>query len=489
MSVCEALIFPRLYRDSVTLMAMAARLEKLDGVRRVGAMMATPANLRILADSEMLPAGLTAAPDDLLVVVRADDADSTTRALAEAGAALTAAASEEHSSDGPVAPATIGEGLGGGFEACLATVSVPGAYAPAVVEQALRHDLHVFCFSDNVSVADEIRLKNLASRRRLLLMGPDCGTAIIDGVPLGFANVVRPGSVGIVAASGTGAQEVSVLLDAAGVGLAQLIGVGGRDLSEEVGGTMTWLTLDLLADDEAVERIVVVSKPPAAAVADRLRARLATMASPDFPAVACLLGLADEGVPGVDPVLIRGTLAGAAATVAELAGGRLNLPAAELPDVHASGPGVLGLYTGGTLASEAKVIARDAAASIELHDLGDDRYTAGKPHPMIDPSPRNAWIAGLTDPAVGVLLVDVVLGYGSHPDPAGQLVDALADAQQARRAAGVADLVAVASVTGTDADPQGRAGQVARLRAAGVIVAAANAVAVEAALTLAKEAR
>jgi FdrA protein len=311
-------------------------------------------------------------------------------------------------------------------------------------------------------------------------MGPDCGTAILDGAPLGFANVVRPGPVGIVAASGTGAQEVSVLLDSWGVGVSQVIGVGGRDLSNEVGGLMTHLALDLLADDPGTGVLMIVSKPPAAAVAGALLARLTALAGNRRPVVACLLGVADEGVPGSDPLLIRGTLEGGAIAAARLTGGDPQLEELELTCAPVAG-GILGLYTGGTLASEAKILLARAGLKPAIHDLGDDQYTAGKPHPMIDPAPRNAWIADLAgDAELGVLLVDVVLGHGAHSDPAGSLAEAVTAMQRRRRDTGLAELCVIASVTGTEADPQRRSSQVATLTAAGIQVAGSNAAAVRA---------
>ncbi|MBK8461154.1 MAG: acyl-CoA synthetase FdrA [Micropruina sp.] len=476
----SAAVFPRLYRDSVTLMALAAQLEKLPGITRAGAVMATPGNLAILARSEMVPADLSAAPDDLLVVVRGETEDEISEALAKAADGLTSSDDDSGAAGGAPRPATIAEAIAGGAKPTLATISVPGTYAAVVAEQALRAGLHVFCFSDNVSVEEEVRLKTYASDNGLLLMGPDCGTAILDGVPLGFANVVRSGPVGIVAASGTGAQEVSVLLDAWEVGVSQVIGVGGRDLSVEVGGLMTHLALGLLADDPENGVLMIVSKPPAAAVAEVLLARLNALASHDRPVVACLLGAEDEGVLGTDPVLIRGTLEGGAIAAARLAGGDPQPVVLALAGAGGTG-GILGLYTGGTLASEAKILLARAGLKPAIHDLGDDQYTAGKPHPMIDPSPRNAWIADLAEDAeLGVLLVDVVLGYGSHRDPAGSLADAVTDLQRRRAEAGLSPLCVVASVTGTEADPQRRSSQVATLLAAGIEVAESNAAAVRA---------
>jgi FdrA protein len=472
-----ASVFPRLYRDSVALLALASKLQQREHIVRAGVVMATPANLRLLAESDMLPDGVAAGADDLLIAVKGGDPDAVEEALTFASTALssTDAGSQEASAQ---RPQTIVEGIADRPGATVATVSVPGTYAAIVAEQALRRGLHVMCFSDNVPVEDEVRLKALAAQRRLLMMGPDCGTAVLDGVPLGFANVLRPGPVGIVAASGTGAQEVSCLLDRAGVGNASLIGVGGRDLTAPVGGVMTELALDLLVADRSAEVIVVVSKPPAPAVAERLLSRLELLAATGTPVVACLLGMDDAD----EPVAVRGTLEGAAIEAARLAGVTLAPAVAEPTEGTAPAGGVLGLYTGGTLAAEAKVLFGRAGLPAEVIDLGDDQYTAGRPHPMIDPAARAERIAAAgADPTVGVVLLDVVLGHGAHPDPAGAVAAAVREA----RAAAERPMAFVASVCGTAADPQGFDAQARSLREAGVLLAGSNAAATRLAIQLA----
>jgi len=479
-----ARVLPRLYRDSVALMAIASTTESIEGVARVGAVMATPANLEILRESDMLPDQLAAAPDDLVIVVRGTTDEVVAGALDAAESALTTVESARRQEDR--AAATIGEGIAAMTAedaerpATIATISIPGAYAAVVAERALRDGLHVFCFSDNVPIGDEVRVKRLARERRLLHMGPDCGTAIIDGIPLGFANVVRRGSIGMVAASGTGAQEVSRLLDLAGAGVSQLIGVGGRDLSPEVDGVMTDLALDLLEEDAETEVIVVVSKPPAEAVAKRLLARLAGIAASGTPAIACFLGADDSD----DGVIVRGTLEGGATAAAAAAGHALAVDAG-IPPATAPPGRILGLYTGGTLASEAKLLLKRAGVKdLEVLDLGDDEYTAGKPHPMIDPEARAARIeAAGADPTVGILLIDVVLGYGSAPDPSSPVVAAVAVARAAAAADG-RELLVLGSVCGTPGDPQGLARQVGLLEGAGIVLAPTNAAAARLAASL-----
>jgi FdrA protein len=488
-AVLRARVLRHLYRDSVALLRIASTTERLDGIVRVGAVMATPANVAILAQSDMLPAALDATADDLVFVVRGQDEQTVTEALDAAEAALTVAetGAGHHAAQ---LPGTIPEGIAAaerdkGVTATLAAVSVPGTYASVVAEQSLRHGLHVLCFSDNVPVADEVHLKSIAVERQLLMMGPDCGTAILDGVPLGFANVVRRGRIGIVAASGTGAQEVSRLIDAAGGGVSQLIGVGGRDLSAEVGGLMTDLALGFLVDDAETDVIVVVSKPPAGEVADRLIKRLSRIAAAGKPTVACFLGL-DDSAPATPAtqVCIRGTLEGGAMAAASLDGHPFEVDDAVTANFERPSGRILGLFTGGTLASEAKLIVQRGGASAEVLDLGDDQYTAGKPHPMIDPDARATRIAQAgADPSVGIILIDVVLGFGAAADPATPVADAV---RSARHAAGIDGrrIAVIGSICGTDGDPQSLARQRDILESAGVILCQTNAAAARLALAL-----
>ncbi|MFA7324138.1 MAG: acyl-CoA synthetase FdrA [Candidatus Nanopelagicales bacterium] len=479
----QSVTFTSLYRDSVTLMMIASQLQQLPGVERAGVVMATPANLAILDAAGMLPAGVAASPDDLLVVVRAMEQASADTAIAFATDHISGVGQAEASQAEQSRPATVLEGMQVMPAANLLAVSTPGAYAPLLVKQGLEAGLNVFCFSDNVSLQDEVALKRLAASRQLLLMGPDCGTALIDGSPLGFVNAVSPGPVGIVSASGTGAQEVMCQLDALGVGISQAIGVGGRDLSAEVGATMTFAALDALASDEQTTCIVLIGKPPAPAVA---RALLAYLADFTKPVVMCLIGGGAQLATG--PVTTAPTLADAAVAAARIVG--MAIPAS-IPREPAVGAVtatrvLLGLYTGGTLASEAKYLLRQQGIEAEILDLGDDQYTVGRPHPMIDPSQRSERLVQAGgNPEVGVVLVDLVLGFGAAVDPA----TPLADAARAAKAHAIADgrvLAVVASVCGTAGDPQSLDMQRQALIDAGVIVAQSNAAAVDIAAQLLK---
>jgi FdrA protein len=459
--------------------------------------MGTPANLALLEQAGLLgPEAREARPEDLVLAVEAATADAADAALAAAEDALRARHRPRDGGDGARRPRTLDSALRALPGANVAAISVPGAFATREAARALRHGLHVFLFSDHVPLGDEVRLKREARRRGLLCMGPDCGTAYVGGVGLGFANVVERGRIGCVAASGTGLQAVVCHLAAHGEGVSQGIGVGGRDLSAEVGGEMTGLALDVLAADRDTAVVLLITKPPHPDVLPRLDAMLATVGK---PVVACVLGAPAR--PPVRSTRWVATLADAAEAAVAAARGRAWAPRSfadprdaqrRLAGARSAGrrvdPGILGLYTGGTLAHEARLVLEPHVGAVALGaaapgepfahrvvDLGDDTYTARRPHPMIDAAARAGDIVAAGETAgVGVLLLDVVLGRGAHPDPAGPVAAAV-EAARARAARRGRWLDAVASVVGTARDPQGLHRQVARLEAAGITVLPSNA--------------
>lgn len=476
------------YRDSVELMGIAAQLEQLPGISRAGLVMATTANLAVLAEAGMTEAAASnPGPNDLVVAVTAIDTASADAALARAAALLAAGTGSSDTTNEAPAAQTIAQALTELPDANLALISTPGGYATAEALKALKHGLNVFLFSDNVSIDDEMELKQLADERGLLVMGPDCGTAIIGGVPLGFANAVRSGPIGLAAASGTGLQQVSSLIHRFGSGVSHAIGTGGRDLDERVGGRTMLAAIGALMADPETEVVVVISKPPSAIVATRI---LEALRGARKPVVVNFLGGEPAAVQavGAHPA---GTFEEAARLATALArretaaaANATRDPQLEALASDAAGrlaPGqraIRGLFSGGSLAGEAKLILRSVLGADrhdEVLDLGDDEYTVGRPHPMIDPRLRNEQIiATAEDPTVAVLLLDVVLGYGAHPDPAGALAPAIADAMALAASAG-RHLLVVASVCGTDADPQGLDRQERILAQAGVILESSNA--------------
>jgi FdrA protein len=488
------------YRDSVSLMQLSARIAALPGVEQASVVMATEGNFDLLREAGLLASAPPASPGDLLALVRAATPEAVEAALDEAERSLAAPAGAAggRRATREAAPRSLQSALGTMPEATLALISTPGEYAAAEALKALRLGLHVMLFSDNVSVADERMLKEEGRARGLLVMGPDCGTALVAGVPLGFANAVRPGPIGVVGASGTGMQQVTSLADRAGVGISHALGTGGRDLRAEVGGATMLAALDELVADPATRVIVLVSKPPAPEVAARVLARARGAGK---PVVACFLGAAAADVAG-GAVTAAATLEEAAAKAVALARGEhAPTAAAALPAFQdlALRPGqryVRGLFSGGTFCYEATwllsaqldevrsntPVGRARALDDPWHsqghalvDLGDDEFTRGRPHPMIDHRLRNERIVReAEDPEVAVLLLDVVLGYGAHPDPAREIVPALRAARAAAERAG-RGLGLVGFVCGTDGDPQGLARQEAVLREAGVILAGSNA--------------
>jgi FdrA protein len=356
---------------------------------------------------------------------------------------------------------------------------VAGEYAAAEAHQALSAGLHVFVFSDGVSVADERVLKQRARARGLLVMGPECGTSILHGVGLGFANRVRRGAIGLVGASGTGLQEVTSLVHRLGGGVSHAIGTGGRDLRAEIGGITTLQALALLAADAGTRVIALVSKPGSAAVLNEV---LAAMSGAGKPVLACLLGWGGEARGGVRVV---DTLEAAAAVAVEAIG--IAAPALEAPKLapgRAPRGQILGLYTGGTLCEEARQIVGDAA--VRFVDFGATEYTRGRPHPMIDPALRSAAIARAGDEdGVGVLLLDIVLGSFAHRDPAGAAAVAISEARAHASRRG-RRLEVVAHVVGTEDDPQRLTDQEDALRAVDAIVCPSNRLAALTALSLAR---
>jgi len=485
------------YFDSVALMRVAEQARALAGVLEVAAVMGTPANRAMLAEAGMLPpdAPPTAA-SDLLVVVSASTEEAVNAALARVNDLLAArrdATPEGRTvavgSDG-VAPRTLASAARGDGRANVAVIAVPGPHAALEAHQALSAGLHVFLFSDGVSLDDEIALKRRARARGLFVMGPECGTAIIRGVGLGFANRVRRGAIGVVGASGTGIQEVTTLVHRLGAGVSHAIGTGGRDLLAAVGGITTLQALERLGADDETRVVVLVSKPSSREVADRV---LAAASGLGKPVVACLLGY-DGVVPtGVRAAATLEEAAGVAVALARGAPVAGGLEGASLAAVAVAGDAstrggrararqgnqpsgaIRGLYSGGTLCDEARRLVGGTAH--RFVDFGSDEYTRGRPHPIIDPSRRHAAILeAADDPEVGVLLLDLVLGDCAHPDPAGALDPVLTQAYDRGRRAG-RELKVVAHVVGSDDDVQNLARQEDTLRKRGVTVCASNRVA------------
>jgi FdrA protein len=484
------------YYDSVILMQLQRSLAEQPGVIDAGVVMGTEANKDLLAQSDLLaPETSAAGPDDMVVVVRADDEAKAQAALEQVDELLTRR--RQGGVDKAYHPKTMETAAKMLPAAQWVLISVPGRYAAGVSRQALELGKHVFLYSDNVSLDDEIDLKRIAAEKGLLVMGPDCGTAIVNGVGLGFANKVRRGPIGMVAASGTGLQQVSVRIHQMGSGLTHAFGTGGRDLSATVKAVTAHQALDLLSNDPETHVIVLVSKPPSAQVADSLveAARLVTK-----PVVVDFIGYATP-VRRVDNVFFATTFDETAELAVNLAGAEAEAHALREINVERFAPGqryLRGLFSGGTLAYEALLILDDYLPAVysnaplnkdyrlvdslisqenTIVDLGEDEFTVGRLHPMMDNDLRIRRLeVEANDPQVAVVLLDVVLGYGAHPDPAGELAPAIVKARTAAESAG-RYLEVVAVVCGTDEDPQGMDNQITQLEESGARVETSNDVA------------
>ncbi|MEX2324852.1 MAG: hypothetical protein WD576_03810 [Nitriliruptoraceae bacterium] len=472
------------YADSVTLMQVSRRVADVEGIDSALVAMATELNLDVLGG--MAFPTPDAGPNDLIVAVRGGD-EAIAAALAELETALTDSRGAGQASrlGDEAAPRTIRQTVQLG--ASLALISVPGEHAYVEALDALTAGLHVMVFSDNVPAEHEVALKRFAADRGLLVMGPDAGTAIIGGVGLGFANVAQPGPVGVVAASGTGAQQLTCLLDDAGVGIAHVIGVGGRDLQAGVGGLASEAALVALDGDPATQVIVLLSKPADADVAARLRAVSSSLSK---PVIEALIGPDANNLTEIADQIVAHV-------------GAQALQPASWPATAARASGyseLRGLFAGGTLCDEAMVIASrqlgDVRSNIPLPgglpltagldtpghifvDLGEDEFTRGRPHPMIDQSLRVDRIqAEVARSGSKVLLLDVVLGHAAHPDPAAELAPAI------EVAVATGEVAVVISLCGSQGDPQGRQRQAEQFVAAGASVHVSNAAAASEAVTL-----
>ncbi|AZP03909.1 bifunctional FdrA/YlbE family protein [Jeotgalibaca ciconiae] len=488
------------YQDSINLMLLTNEVSTLNGVKKSQVMMGTDANKDIFRSADLYTDEVDkATPNDMVIVVDTDDQAVVDQVIEKADQFLTDL-SVKKESDSVTNVSNWKEALAALPNANMALFSIPGIYAADEIEHALDEGLHVFSFSDNVALEDEIRLKQKAHEKGLLLMGPDCGTGIISSIPMAFTNVVNPGNIGIVGASGTGIQEVSTIVERLGGGMVHAIGTGGRDLREEVGGITMKDAIVGLEHHDPTDVIVIISKPPAKKVRDEVMELLHAVSK---PVVAIFLGEKPENHEG--NVYLAHTLEETAQIAVDLAQGNevkeryLEPLSSEVTKTLPEGKTVKGLYSGGTLANEAAMLISEVlnveeskkeegyilnAKGFQVVDLGDDVYTQGRPHPMIDPEVRiNKIKEAVEDETTGIILLDIVLGYGSHPDMANALRPAIEEAFETARKAD-RDFYIVATVCGTKYDPQDYDKSVEVLKESGVLVEDSNARAIRLALEL-----
>ena len=479
------------YHDSVTLMLLTNDVSAVEGVNKVSIMMATPANKDIFKQSGLETEELLAAtPNDMVIVADIESEEVMDALLAEVEEYFSKDASAETAQKGAASVKSWDKALSKLPDANLAVISIPGAYAALEADRALDEDMNVFMFSDNVTIEDEKALKDKAHEKGLCVMGPDCGTGIIQSVPVAFTNKVSAGPIGIIGASGTGIQELTTIIDRLGEGVNNAIGTGGRDLSETVGGTTMMDIIDAMESDDTVKVLVVISKPPAKAVREKIAARLSVYTK---PVITLFLGekpeYHEEGFYHCYTLDEAARLAVSLVRGQKVAPGTVDVDESEFFKAEEKKT-IKAYYSGGTLAGEAAMLIKDALAlnippqkeegfmlNTDGHvviDLGDDVYTQGKPHPMIDPAKRiECMEEAVDDPSTGVILFDIMLGYGSHADMAGSLLPTIKRLQEKAEAQG-RKVFFVSTVCGTRLDYQGYDDAVNKLKEAGVIVCETN---------------
>jgi FdrA protein len=492
------------YYDSVFLMNVSRRMSEVKGVLQTAVLMGSPANKQLLLDIHIQDDQIEKAqPNDLIVAVIAESPAIVENVLGRLNEWLEAIQENAPS----LSVKTLEEGLSQKPNANLAVISVPGEYAAREAKKALEAGLNVFLFSANVSIEDELALKQFAAAQGLLVMGPDCGTSLIGGAGIGFANSVRRGPVGVIGAAGTGLQEFTSQVHLAGSGISHAIGTGSHDLSEKINGLTTLAALDALDADQQTRIIAIVSKPPAASTLAVLFERIKTCKK---PVVGCFLG--------VNPVLLNGkpnfqpaeTIDEAVRIAVASVNGQPAMPTVGLTEEDLAAirmekkrwlpeqKYLRGILAGGTFCYQSQQILRKAGITIHSNnpfdrkylladpdrsientivDMGDDFYTIGRPHPMIDGAMRKRRIlAESRDPQVAVLYLDFILGYNASMDPVGEMVEAIREAKRNSRQRG-GTLTVVTSVCGTEADPQDLNLQMKMLQEAGALVFRSNALA------------
>ena len=489
------------YYDSVFLMSVNRRISEVKGVQQTAVLMGSPANKQLLLDIGIRDAQIDLAqPNDLIVAAIAESQGIVEDVLGRLDEWLEAI----QVSNPSLIVKTFEDGLSQKPGANLAVISVPGEYAAREAKKALEAGLNVFLFSDNVSIDAELELKQLAAQRHLLVMGPDCGTSLINGKGIGFANVVRRGAIGAIGAAGTGLQEFTSQVHNSGAGISHAIGTGSHDLSDKIGGLTTLAALDALETDPQTRVITIVSKPPAASALAVLLERVKTCKK---PVVGCFLGVDIPSISGNPNLRPARTIDDAVRIAIACSNGQAVMPAAtlnpaELEAIHAEKASwspdqkyLRGILAGGTFCYQSQQILREAGYTVHSNspfdprnrladpdhsientivDMGDDLYTIGKPHPMIDGTQRKHRILDESrDPQVAIIYLDFILGYNASMDPVGELLDAILGAKRNSSQRG-GKLTVVASVCGTEGDPQDAGLQIKLLREAGVLVFRSN---------------
>lgn len=481
--IVKAKIIKNVYIDSVTLMSLTTKANEVECVEQAVLGMGTDMNKQVLVNVGMqTPETERALKSDLMIVVKSETEEKLNQSFNLIDE-LIEKRNESKKKDNLVKKVYKTQKQAfKDVKSNLVVISVAGEYAVREANIALDNNNHVFLFSDNISIEDEIKLKKKAISKNLLLMGPDCGTAIIDGVGLCFANKVRKGNIAIVGASGTGSQEISVRIHDFGGGISQLIGTGGRDLSKEVGGLMMIKSLEILEKDEETDIIVIVSKPPQEETAKKVLEYANKLTK---KVIVCFIGGNSELINNYENLIYAKTTKEAALKAVVLSGvdeNSINKHPLNVPlineiraKLNSDQKYIAGLFCGGTICDEVFYLIKEKDENIysniakdpkhkltdifntkghRVIDFGSDEFTQGRPHPMIDPSIRIEYFEKLaSDKSIGVIALDFILGYGAHDDPVSMMLPSIKKAQEKAKLEG-RHLEILGFVLGTDEDKQ-----------------------------------
>lgn len=500
----KTLVRENSYMDSILILSVSREMMAFPGVHNAVVVMATDMNKTVVDEfGGMTPEARRAGANDLIISLELED--ESILAKVEARVKEIVAGKSDGGGEADVEYRTLSAAKTALPEANLCIISLPGEYALTEAKNALEKGLNLFIFSD-MPEDQELEIKQMAHARGLFVMGPGAGTAVINNISLGLMSKVRPGKVGIVAASGSGLQEVAVLVHNYGAGISQAIGTGGRDLSEKVGGIMFLQGIDYLADDPETNVIVLISKPPHPATARKIYEALPKTK----PVVIFFLGGDPEEIRSHGAYAPR-TLEEAAQMAFALTNGEAvseidivsqdkadlaPIASAEKAKLDAGQKYFRGLFCGGTHSEEAVTLLQafvpkmhsnirfgrvalleDRYFSLEnaLVDMGDEVFTKGRPHPVMDPSILvDRMIQEARDPEVGVILFDLLYGHAIHKDPVGAIEGALLEIRRIEKEEG-RHICVIVSLCGTDIEPQNVAEQARRLREYGVILQPSNA--------------
>lgn len=484
------------YVDSVTLMSIGDKVMSLSGISNAEVQMGTPANTEVLEElGYVLSSDIK--PDDLVFAVTGQTQEKIEEAFKFAESLLSGGGTMA----GQRKYHDIGDIDLSADPYDIAQISLPGEYVLHEAKKALLIGMDLFIFSDNVPLEQELELKELGREMGRLVMGPDCGVGFINGVCLGAGSIMREGSIGIIAASGSGAQEVGSIIEKYGHGISNIIGTGGRDLYPEINGIEMLQAMKLMAEDNNTKVIVLVSKLAGLGVMNKIL----TEADKIQKAVVAIF-------LGSEKSLFEGHNVIPAFSLHEAAEKACKLISEDVVDLHLSKKDLQetaqseysrydsnqkyfrGLFCGGTFTEEALIYLNENLSGVNLNsnlktrfadklrdrhislghtilDLGAEDFTSEAPHPVFDPKLRAKRLEKeIGDPETAAILLDFITGPGVAQDPFSLVIETIKkDMSNTGK-----HITYIANICGTEQDPQNIRENIRKLKECGVIVTQSN---------------